>query len=119
MADGGQVSNASRVVANMRSGFRACYNQGLSENPDIAGSVRLTIHVGAAGAVTRVTTASTGSLPPAVVECVRARAAHARFAPPEGGRATIGVPVTFVKIGSDGSYDDESPAYPSCWKHPY
>ena len=95
---GGTVSNASRVVAGMRAGFRACYQRGLAENPDAAGSIRLTIQVGPGGEVTSVSASQSGSLPPSVVSCVRARAQAAQFDGPEGGQgAVIAVPVTFVK----------------------
>jgi len=94
---GGTVSNASRVVAGMRAGFRACYQRGLAENPDAAGSIRLTIRVGAGGEVAGVQASQSGSLPASVVSCVQARAQAAQFDAPEGGSAVIQVPVTFVK----------------------
>jgi hypothetical protein len=94
---GGTVSNASRVVAGMRAGFRACYNRGLSENPDAQGSIRLSIKVGPGGEVSGVSASPSGNLPGSVVSCVQARASAAQFAPPEGGSAVIVVPVTFVK----------------------
>jgi len=93
---GGTVGNASRVVALMRAGFRACYQRGLAENPDAAGNILLTIHVGAGGEVTGVS-GSSGTLPPTVVGCVKSRAQAATFDAPEGGSAVISVPVTFVK----------------------
>lgn len=94
---GGTVSNASRVVAGMRAGFRNCYNRGLAVNPDAAGSIRLTIRVGPGGEVQSVAAAPSGNLPGSVVSCVRARASAAQFSPPEGGTAVVVVPVTFVK----------------------
>ncbi len=94
---GGTVSNASRVVAGMRAGFRACYNRGLAENPDAQGSIRLTIRVGPGGEVQSVGAGASGNLPGSVVSCVRARASAAQFDPPEGGSAVIQVPVSFVK----------------------
>lgn len=94
---GGTVSNAARVVAGMRAGFRACYNRGLQENPDAQGSIRLTIRVGPGGEVQGVSAAPSGNLPASVVGCVQARASAAQFAPPEGGSAVVVVPVTFVK----------------------
>ena len=93
---GGTVGNASRVVAGMRAGFRACYQRGLAENPDAAGNITLTIRVGAGGEVTGVS-GSSGTLPASVVACVKARAQAASFDAPEGGSAVISVPVTFVK----------------------
>jgi hypothetical protein len=94
---GGSVSNAARVVAGMRAGFRNCYQRGLAENPDSAGSIRLTIRVGPGGEVAGVSAVPSGSLPASVVSCVQARAQAAQFDPPEGGAAAIQVPVTFVK----------------------
>lgn len=94
---GGTVSNASRVVAGMRAGFRNCYNRGLSENPDAQGSIRLSIRVGPGGEVQGVTASPSGNLPGSVVSCVQARAQAAQFDPPEGGSAVIVVPVSFVK----------------------
>ena len=94
---GGSVSNAARVVAGMRAGFRNCYQRGLAENPDASGSIRLTIRVGAGGEVAGVSPSPSGSLPASVISCVVARAQAAQFDPPEGGSAVIAVPVTFVK----------------------
>jgi hypothetical protein len=94
---GGTVSNAARVVAGMRAGFRNCYQRGLAENPDAAGSIRLTIRVGAGGEVAGVSPSPSGTLPASVISCVVARAQAAQFDPPEGGSAVIAVPVTFVK----------------------
>ncbi|MFC1641525.1 AgmX/PglI C-terminal domain-containing protein [Myxococcota bacterium] len=93
---GGEVSNASRVVASMRAGFRSCYNRELAQNPDAAGTIRLSITVGPGGEVRGVQATSSGNLGSAVA-CVRSRAAAAQFDPPKGGTAVIQVPVTFVK----------------------
>ena len=61
----------------------------------VAGGTQ-TIRVGAGGEVTGVS-GSSGTLPPSVVACVKARAQAAQFDAPEGGSAVISVPVTFVK----------------------
>jgi hypothetical protein len=92
----GAVSNALAVVAGMRAGFRACYQRELNSNPEASGRISLTIKVGPGGEVQSVQAAPSGNLGSAVA-CVRARAAAAQFAPPEGGTAVIQVPVTFVK----------------------
>lgn len=94
---GGNVSNAARVVAGMRAGFRSCYNRGLAENPDAQGSIRLSIRVGPGGEVQGVTASASGNLPGSVASCVQSRAQAAQFDPPEGGSAVIVVPVSFVK----------------------
>jgi outer membrane biosynthesis protein TonB len=94
---GGTVTDASRVVAQMRAGFRACYNRGLAENPDIEGKIALSIKVGPTGQVLSVTATKTGNVPASVIDCVKARANSANFAPPQGGAAVVQVPVSFVK----------------------
>jgi len=93
----GSVSNAASVVAAMRAGFRRCYQRGLEQNPDISGSIRLSISVGPGGEVSNVTGGATGSIPGSVVDCVKGRARAAQFAPPDGGSAVVMVPVSFVK----------------------
>jgi hypothetical protein len=94
---GGTVSNAARVVAGMRAGFRNCYNRALAQNPDVEGRISLSIRVGPGGEVQGVSAAPSGNLPDSVVSCVKARAQAAQFDPPQGGLAVIQVPVTFVK----------------------
>lgn len=93
---GGSVSNADRVVAGMRAGFRACYTRGLSSNPDIAGTVRVVAKIGPNGEVLSASSSASGNLPPDVVSCVARRVQGASFAPPEGGGATVVIPVTFT-----------------------
>jgi hypothetical protein len=93
----GSVSNAASVVARMRAAFRACYQRGLDNNPDIEGKITLTLKVGPNGEVQSVTPSTTGNLPSDVVGCVQSRARAAQFDPPQGGTAVVQVPVTFVK----------------------
>jgi hypothetical protein len=97
------ASNAARVVAGMRAGFRACYNAALADLPSLTGCVRLAIVIGPDGNVQRVK-ATSGGLPYSLVSCVEARASRAFFDPPAGGRAVITVPVGFVPRG-DPSHD--------------
>jgi hypothetical protein len=92
---GGSVAQASSVVAGMAAGFRRCYNKGLAEDPNMKGSVRLTAKIGPTGEVLSVSPSGHG-LSGTVVSCVSARVSSAQFAPPEGGSATIVIPVTFV-----------------------
>jgi hypothetical protein len=92
---GGSVANASSVVAGMAAGFRRCYNKGLQEDPNMKGSVRITARIGPNGEVTSVSPSGSG-LSGSVVSCVAARVSSAQFAPPEGGGATVVIPVTFV-----------------------
>src|SRR6185295_11793771 len=59
--------------------------------------ISLSIEVGPGGEVNVTTASVRGQLPDSVVSCVRARAQAAQFDPPSGGKATVAVPVTFVK----------------------
>jgi TonB family protein len=93
---GGSVNNADRVVAGMRAGFRACYNRGLASNPDLQGSVRVTAKIGPNGDVLSATPSGGSGLGDDVVQCVVRRVQSATFSPPEGGGATIVIPVTFA-----------------------
>ncbi|MFO0613842.1 MAG: protein kinase [Polyangiaceae bacterium] len=92
---GGTVANAGSVVAGMSAGFRACYQRGLAEDPTMAGTVRVTAKIGPSGEVQSTSATSTGNLSGAVVACVQSRVASAQFSPPEGGGATLVIPVTF------------------------
>ncbi len=95
---GGIVSDAPRVVAGMRPGFRSCYNKGLLDHPDAQGSIRLTIRVGPGGEVQGVGAAASGNLPRSIVSCVRNRASAGQFSPPKGGSAVVIAPVSLVKL---------------------
>jgi hypothetical protein len=93
---GGSVANASRVVAGMRAGFRRCFNAGLSADPNMSGAIRLTLKIGATGAVADAKATSTGTLSPALVQCIEARARAAQFDPPNGNSATLVIPINFA-----------------------
>lgn len=92
---GGSVANASAVVAKMAAGFRRCYNRGLQENPEMKGSVRITAKIGPNGEVLGASPSGGGGLSGTVISCVAARVASSQFSPPEGGGATIVIPVSF------------------------
>jgi hypothetical protein len=79
----------------MAAGFRRCYNKGLQEDPNMKGSVRITAKIGPNGEVLSASPSGSG-LSGSVVSCVAARVSSAQFAPPEGGGATVVIPVTFV-----------------------
>ena len=96
IVSGGNVGNASSVIAGMAAGFRRCYNRGLVDSPDMTGSVRITAKIGPSGEVLSASPSGGGGLSGEVVSCVAARVTSAQFAPPEGGGATIVIPVTFV-----------------------
>ena len=93
---GGSVANASAVVAGMAAAFRRCYNKGLQENPDMKGTVRITAKIGPNGEVLGASPSGGGNLSGTVIGCVAARVASAQFSPPDGGGATIVIPVSFA-----------------------
>lgn len=93
----GQVTDASRVVARMTAGVRACYNRGLAANPDLQGRVELRLQVGPGGEVQSVAATSTGNLSSDVLACIKSRAQSLRFNPPEAGQAVVSTSYTFVK----------------------
>jgi hypothetical protein len=93
---GGNVANASAVVAGMAAGFRRCYNKGLAEDPNMKGSVRITAKIGPNGEVLGASPSGGGGLSGSDISCVTARVSSAQFSPPEGGGATVVIPVTFV-----------------------
>lgn len=92
---GGRVANVEAVVAGMAAGFRRCYAKGLQEDPSMKGSIRLTAKLTSSGDVLEVRP-SASSLSGTVVSCAVARVASAQFPPPEGGSATLVIPVTFA-----------------------
>ncbi len=92
---GGMVADANRVVAGMRGGFRACYRRGLDEDPNMRGSVRIVANIGSNGEVRSVQAAGAAGLSAGVVACVKNRVASAQFSAPDGGSATVVIPVGF------------------------
>lgn len=94
---GGAVSNADRVVAAMRAGFRACYGRGLVNAPDAQGALRCTARIGPSGEVLSSGCTSAGGVPAEVVACIRRRIASAAFAPPEGATAVATFSVTLSR----------------------
>jgi hypothetical protein len=92
----GHVIDAERVVAQLRAGFRVCYNQGLASNPTLHGAVKITAKVGSNGEVASATATGGEGLGDEVVSCLVRRVRGAIFSPPEGGGASIVIPITFA-----------------------
>ncbi len=92
------ISNAERIVAGMRARFRRCYQTALRDGADAArkpsGTMKLSIKVGADGAVTASDAVENAGLPSSVVDCIVRAAKLAQFDPPEGGKtSTLIVPL--------------------------
>lgn len=92
---GGAVANASSVVARMKGRFRSCYQAGLASNPEMSGSVVLVATIGPNGEVQSVSGGG-GSLGP-IIGCLKGVVQSAAFSPPDGGKAVVSIPITFVK----------------------
>jgi hypothetical protein len=75
--------------------FRRCYNAALRVDPDETGHTRITAKIGAGGEVASAQAESAG-LSQATIYCLLAVVRTASFSPPDGGGATIVIPVTFV-----------------------
>lgn len=96
IAAGGSIANTPAVVAGMRAGFRRCYAQGLKEDASIEGSLTVEASVGANGEVTASKVTRMKGLSATVASCIEGVVSSRRFDPPEGGGATVAIPVTFA-----------------------
>ena len=89
----------------MREGFRGCYLGALAVNPRVAGKVVVTMKVACDGSIHEVKVgvppppAGAMQLPADTANCMTRVIRDRRFAEPEGGFATIQVPVDFVRSG--------------------
>jgi len=93
----GAISNAAHVVASMRPGFRACFQDFLGRLPAAPpGKVRLSMHVDCAGKVSEVHARVSG-IDEQAVACMFRTAVERTFDAPEGGASIVNVPVTFVR----------------------
>jgi TonB family protein len=79
----------------MRGALRACYKRALDEDPNMHGTVRVTASIAPNGEVKSVQPAASG-LSSNMVACVTRVVRGAQFSAPEGGGATLVIPMTFV-----------------------
>jgi hypothetical protein len=93
------ISDADRVIANLRGRFRACYQTGLNSDPSMSGKVLISARVGPNGEVSSADVASNTGLSPAVAQCIAGHVRRATFSAPGGGGSTLQIPVTFVQQG--------------------
>ena len=92
----GGVSSAQAVVDSLRTGFNVCYYDARAVDSKLSRvEARVVLGVDEAGAARDVSVE--GSLPPELARCLeRVARSRARFDPPEGGHATVVVPITFL-----------------------
>jgi hypothetical protein len=93
---GGKISNASRIIGLARAKARACYQQGLSSNPDMEGRASFTLTISGSGSVSSASVSPSGSLSPGVASCIKGALSGLSFDPPEGGSATVSGSFSFV-----------------------
>lgn len=93
-----QISNATKVVSEMRPGFRDCYVRALDRNAQAGGSVRLAFRVNCEGFISRIRGRVNGRLDEDAIRCMFSVAKNARFEPPHGGAAVVNIPVNLVSM---------------------
>jgi hypothetical protein len=91
------LDDAARVITMLRPGFRRCYNRALKSDPAMAGAFAVAAKIGPGGEVAGVDLKGPKGLAAELVACIAALFDRARFAPPEGGAATVTVPFTITR----------------------
>jgi len=96
------ITNAPRVLAGMRAGFRACYVRALSVDANLEGSLRIAARVSAEGNVISAkplvdVRLSAGCLNDELIGCVLRRVEVASFVPPAAGPETLVFPIRFKR----------------------
>jgi hypothetical protein len=92
------ISDADRVIASLRAGFRSCYQQGLGQDPTMSGKVVISAKVGPNGEVSSADVASNTGLSASVASCIARKVRNAQFTG-NGQGSTLQIPVTFVQQG--------------------
>ncbi len=91
-----RVSNADRVIAELRPKFRKCYTDGLAKDSSQQGALTVRVKIAPTGEVAGVTIQSNTGLSPEVAACVSKRLQNAQFDAPGGTGSNLDVPVKFV-----------------------
>lgn len=93
----GDVPGASGVIAGLQGAFRRCYMAGLRDDPEMKGSVRITVKIGPNGEVMSASPTPSGTVSAKVASCMAGKIAGAQFARPTGGgTATLLVPISVI-----------------------
>lgn len=93
------VAGADRVIAQLRPGFRSCYNKGLQSDPGMQGKVQIAVKIAPNGEVTSVEKSGGSGLSSDVEACIMKKLKNAAFDAPGGSGSTLQVPITFVQQG--------------------
>jgi hypothetical protein len=91
------VANAERVIAGLRPKFRLCYNQGLAQDPGMAGSVTMVVKIAPNGEVDSANASGNSGLSDSVVKCIQRALKNAQFDAPGSSGSVLQVPAKFVK----------------------
>ncbi len=91
-----------KVVRANFGALRACYEDGLFNNPKLEGRVGINFVIGLDGSVTQVQLGGSDLPDPAVVRCILQNFGELRFPPPVGGIVTVGYPIMFSPGGGPG-----------------
>ncbi len=94
-SSGSAVGSAAKVVASMAPLFRRCYQEGLTCDREMVGSVRISARVAADGSVAEAAPVAATGLSRGVIDCMAEAVKSKRFDRPEGGSATLVIPVSF------------------------
>jgi hypothetical protein len=84
-----------RIVRQNRSRVRACYERGLSKNPELAGRIDVRFVISVRGDVSSASGKSSTLSDPEVVECVESVFRGMSFPEPDGGPVTVNYPFVF------------------------
>ncbi|MEZ4454785.1 MAG: AgmX/PglI C-terminal domain-containing protein [Nannocystaceae bacterium] len=84
-----------RIVRAHINEIRYCYNEGLADDPELAGRVAIAFTIGTSGDVTAVSTAESTLADASVPHCMQAAVARWKFPKPDGD-APVQVTYPFV-----------------------
>lgn len=93
VADGAEVPGVDKVVEGMLVDFQRCLQKALDADPKAKGSVRVTVELGATGAVGSASTAASKGVDESLASCIASRVRKGPFPAPKGPRATVMVTV--------------------------
>jgi hypothetical protein len=88
-------ANGSQALSTAQAGLQGCYDMALREDPRLRGAIRVTARIGPNGAVVSSEETHEG-LSPTLAACVVETIRRTPFAAPEGGSATVVVPVSLM-----------------------
>lgn len=98
-----------RIVRSSFGRFRACYDAGLRNDPNLSGNVRVRFTISASGSVKKAS--ASGSIPDEkVISCVQRAFNSLSFPQPEGGEVSVTYPIVFSSSGDSGDRSSAPPA---------